>query len=68
MPWTVGPAKIGAMFGVVTGYDNNNVMPTILPTVSFEGKTFGANIGLMPSWSDRGTGIIIGLQLKMKIK
>ena len=67
MPWTIGPAKVGAMFGVVTGYEEMKVMPTILPTVSFEGKTFGANIGLMPAWSDKGAGVIVGLQLKMKL-
>lgn len=67
MPWTIGPAKIGAMFGLVTGYDNKPIMPTVLPTVSFEGKQYGVNIGLMPTWSESRAGIVIGLQLKMKL-
>jgi hypothetical protein len=68
LPWKIGPARIGAMFGLVTGYDERSIMPTILPTISFEGKTFGANVGLLPTWSEGHSGVIVGLQVKMKIR
>jgi hypothetical protein len=60
LPYKVGPAKVGAMFGAVTGYEEMTVMPVIIPTVAFEGKKYGVNIGVVPS--------MIGLQLKMRFK
>lgn len=63
LPYKLGPAKIGAMFGAVTGYDRT-VTPVIIPTIAFEGTRYGMNIGIIPSIDD---GLaMIGLQLKMK--
>jgi hypothetical protein len=69
MPWKVGPARVGAMFGLVTGYADH-VLPAIVPTISFEDKKemYGANIGVLPMKTDNGYGLVVGLQLKAKFK
>jgi hypothetical protein len=53
-----GPAKFGACICGVTGYKKYAVMPILLPSVAFEGKRFGINIGVLPK--------LVGLQVKVK--
>lgn len=65
MPFRLGPVRLGAMFGGVTGYDPG-VQPIVLPTISIEGKRWGANLGVAPS-STKGVGVL-GLQIKYNLE
>jgi hypothetical protein len=64
-PWQWGPARFGATFGLVTGYEWRPIVPMIVPGVQIEGKTAGLNIGALAS---KHTGLVLGLQLKLKFK
>lgn len=66
LPLHAGPVHGGLLIAGATGYENWPVRPVVLPTIAVEGKTFGANVGIMPSLN-RGIGVI-GLQLKVRIK
>ena len=63
VPAQPGPWKGAVLVAVLTGYHNSPV-PVALPTVMYEGKAWGVNIGVLPSL-DRGIGVL-GLQIKGK--
>jgi hypothetical protein len=60
-PWQWGPARFGASFVLVTGYDAGPVLPMIVPTVGVESGKFGLNIGVIGA---KHVGLVTGLQLK----
>ena len=64
LPVHEGALRAGVMVGGATGY-SRTVATIIVPTIAFEGKTFGANIGIMPALDKRVVNVI-GLQLKAR--
>jgi hypothetical protein len=68
LPAQSGNYKFGVLLGAVTGYDHvvGPFAPTVLPTLMYEGKQWGANLGVMPSPA-RGVGVL-GLQLKWRFQ
>jgi len=66
MPLVYGRVRVGVLLGAVTGYDRlvGPFAPTVLPTLMYEGKQWGANLGVMPS-PERGVGVL-GLQIKRR--
>jgi hypothetical protein len=68
-PWSVGPFKVGAAIGLMNGYPAVNRGGTFfaaLPMVSYEGRRFGVNFGLIPS--TKNVDGAVTLQFKVRIK
>lgn len=68
-PLALGPARIGAVFGVLDGYprmNNGGGFIAGIPTISVEYKSIGANLMLIPTYEDRLHGAL-SLQIKLKI-
>ena len=68
-PLTIGPVRVGGLFGVITGYqkaNNGDWVPLILPVASIEYKRIGINLTLIPTYRDIVYGSLT-LQLKFKI-
>jgi hypothetical protein len=67
-PWSVGPFKVGAAIGFMNGYPAVNSGGTFfaaLPMVSYEGRRFGVNFGLIPS--TKNVEGAVTLQFKARI-
>jgi hypothetical protein len=66
LPLQANGFKLGVLLGAVTGYDRlvGPFQPTVLPTIMYERKQWGANIGVMPSPQSGVTAL--GLQVKWK--
>lgn len=66
-PLKVGPVKVGAMAGVVTGYHLNNggPIPMVLPLASIEGKRMGVNLTYVPKLKDVSS--VVALQFKFAL-
>jgi len=63
-PFTFGPAAVGVMGGLFTGYGDGFQL-VIAPVLSVEGETMGANLLYVPPYGDhRG---LVALQLKWKL-
>ena len=68
-PLTVGPIRLGGLFGVINGYqkaNNGDWIPIILPVASYEYKHIGINLTLIPTYQDVIYGSLT-LQLKVKL-
>ena len=68
-PLEAGPARLGAVVGAIDGYPhmlNGGWFVAIIPTVSLEYKSFGANVLFVPTYKDRLYGAI-SLQLKFRV-
>jgi len=68
-PLEVGPFKVGASIGVMDGYPHmrdGGGFFAALPMATYEGKTFGANIGVIPNIPSQGVEGAFVLQLKFK--
>lgn len=63
--WTSGAWKVGVFGAAVTGY-GEPVQAALMPVLTYEAKTWGANIGIVPH-PERGVGVI-GLQLKYRLR
>jgi len=64
LPVRVGPFRAGTTLAGATGY-NGPVDLVVMPTIAWEGKQFGVNLGVMPA-IDRKIVNVIGLQLKAR--
>jgi len=67
-PWRIWKARIGATFGAVTGYREENLnraTPMVVPLIQIEHKDAGMNFGFIPT---KHAGLVVGLQLKFKFK
>jgi hypothetical protein len=68
-PYAIGPLRIGAALAAFDGYPNmrdGGWFPAVVPTLTYEYKRVGVNIGIVPSYKDRLYGGI-SLQLKLKL-
>ncbi len=68
MPVEFHGVKLGAVVGGFDGYANyrnGNLFPALIPTAAIEGKRWGLNIAIIPSYKDRLYGAL-NLQLKYR--
>ena len=70
MPFEFHGVKFGAVVGGFDGYRNyrnGNWFPALIPTAAIEGKRWGLNIAIIPSYKDRLYGALT-FQLKYRFK
>ncbi|MDC8757159.1 hypothetical protein [Janthinobacterium fluminis] len=68
-PLTFGPFRLGAVVGAFDGYPktrNGGWFPAVIPTISYEYKSVGVNVAVIPSYKDRLYGAL-SVQLKLKV-
>lgn len=68
-PITLGPVYLGLVAGAVDGYpgvNNGGWFPIVIPAASFEYKSVGANLILIPGINENVYGAL-SLQLKVKL-
>ncbi|OFA06872.1 hypothetical protein [Duganella sp. HH101] len=68
-PWKVGPVRLGAVAGGFSGYPRmreGGWFLAAIPTASFEYKSVGVNVAIVPTYKDRLYGAI-SVQLKLKV-
>ncbi len=68
-PFAVGPVRIGAVVGGFNGYPkmrNGGWFPAAIPTLSYEYKSVGLNLAIVPTYKDRLYGAL-SFQLKFKV-
>jgi hypothetical protein len=68
-PIAVGPLRLGAVFGGFNGYPkmrDGGWFLAAIPVVSFDYKSVGLNIGIIPTYKDRLYGAI-SIQPKVKV-
>ena len=68
-PYAIGQVRIGAALAAFDGYPkmrDGGWFPAIIPTLSYDYKRVGVNVGIIPSYKDRLYGGI-SLQLKLKV-
>lgn len=67
-PWLVGPFKVGAAIGLMNGYpavNRGGNFFAALPMISYEGRRFGVNIGLVPSIKNVDGAVIVQFKLRV---
>lgn len=67
-PWSIGAFKLGAAVGIMNGYPAMNRGGNFfaaLPMVTYEGRRFGLNVGLIPSLKDVDGAVIV--QFKVRV-
>ncbi len=67
-PVALGPVSFGAEMGVIDGYPkfaNGGWFPVVIPAAGYEYKNIGANIIVIPNYSEQLHG---GISLQFKIK
>ncbi len=68
-PWALGPVRIGAALAAFDGYPrmrDGGWFPAAIPTLTYEYRRVGVNVGIIPSYKDRLYGGI-SVQLKLKL-
>jgi len=68
-PYAVGPVRVGAVLAAFDGYPktrHGGWFPAIVPTLTYDYRRVGVNLGIVPSYKDRLYGGI-SLQLKLKV-
>lgn len=68
-PWAIGPVRIGAAIAAFNGYPkmrDGGWFPAAIPTLTYEYRRVGVNVGIIPSYKDRLYGGI-SVQLKLKL-
>jgi len=68
-PWALGPVRLGAAVAAFNGYPHmrdGGWFPALVPTLTYEYKRVGVNVGVIPSYKDRLYGGI-SVQLKLKL-
>jgi hypothetical protein len=68
-PFRIGPVRLGAVVGAFNGYPNmrdGGWFPAAIPTASFEYKSVGVNVAVVPKYKDRLYGAL-SIQLKLKV-
>jgi hypothetical protein len=67
-PWAVGPVRVGAALALFDGYPrmrDGGWFPAAIPTLTYEYKRVGLNVGIIPTYKDRLYG---GISFQLKIK
>ena len=70
MPFKIGGFKAGTVVGAFDGFPhmrNGKWFPAVLPTVAFEGRQVGLNVGFIPTVGDRIHGAMT-FQLKYNLR
>ena len=68
-PYALGPVRLGAAIAAFDGYPHmrdGGWFPAAIPTLTYEYKRVGVNVGIIPSYKDRLYGGI-SVQLKLKL-
>jgi hypothetical protein len=68
-PYAIGPVRIGAAIAAFNGYPHmrdGGWFPAVVPTLTWEYRRVGLNVGVVPSYKDRLYGGI-SVQLKLKL-
>ncbi|MCC2973990.1 hypothetical protein [Massilia sp. IC2-476] len=68
-PYAVGPVRVGLALAAFDGYPNmrhGGWFPAAIPTLTYEYKRVGVNVGIIPTYKDRLYGGI-SFQLKFKL-
>ena len=68
-PWSIGPMRFGAVLGAFNGYPKmhqGDWFAAAIPVASFDYKSVGLNVSLVPSYKDRLYGSL-SFQLKLKV-
>jgi hypothetical protein len=68
-PYAIGPVRLGAAIAGFNGYPHmrdGGWFPALVPTLTYEYKRVGVNVGIVPSYKDRLYGGI-SVQLKLKV-
>jgi hypothetical protein len=68
-PFALGPFRLGAVVGLFDGYPkmrDGGWFPAIIPTISYEHKSVGLNVAVVPPYKDRLYGAV-SFQLKLKV-
>lgn len=68
-PYAVGPVRVGAALAAFDGYPkmrSGGWFPAIIPTLTYDYRRVGVNVGIIPNYKDRLYGGI-SLQLKLKV-
>lgn len=69
-PFSIGPVKIGASAGLMSGYPvikNGGAFFAALPFATYEGKRFGVNVGLIPNIPSRHIDGAVVFQFKFRV-
>ena len=67
-PWAIGPVRLGAAIAAFDGYPHmrdGGWFPAAIPTLTYDYKRVGVNVGIIPSYKDRLYG---GISVQLKIK
>ncbi len=68
-PYAVGPVRVGVAVAAFDGYPNmrnGGWFPAAIPTLTYEYKRVGLNVGIIPTYKDRLYGGV-SFQLKFKL-
>jgi hypothetical protein len=68
-PYAVGPVRVGLALAAFDGYPktrDGGWFPGVIPTLTYEYKRVGVNVGIIPNYKDRLYGGI-SFQLKFKL-
>lgn len=68
-PYAIGPVRLGAALALFDGYPkmrDGGWFPAAIPTLTYDYKRVGVNVGIIPSYKDRLYGGI-SVQLKLKL-
>ena len=68
-PWAIGPMRIGAAIAGFDGYPkmrDGGWFPAAIPTLTWNYRRVGVNVGIIPTYKDRLYGGI-SVQLKLKV-
>ena len=68
-PYAVGPVRVGLALAAFDGYPNmrhGGWFPAAIPTLTYEYRRVGVNVGMIPSYKDRLFGGV-SRQLKFKL-
>jgi hypothetical protein len=68
-PYAVGPVRVGVAVAAFDGYPktrDGGWFPGVIPTLTYEYKRVGVNVGIIPNYKDRLYGGI-SFQLKFKL-
>lgn len=69
-PFSIGPIKIGASVGFMTGYPvirEGAAFFAALPFATYEGKRFGVNVGVIPNIPSRHIDGAVVFQFKFRV-
>ena len=67
-PWAVGPVRVGAALAAFDGYPrmrDGGWFPAVIPTLTYEYKRVGVNVGIIPTYKDRLYG---GISVQLKVR